>query len=950
MTDDSSEHGAAARGAMPRPPRGCILLVTVNKTEAQAVLDTFSQAAGRPWTRLPIGNKTYYDLGRHGGAPVLMVQSEMGAAAPGGALLTVSHAIQDVAPQAVIMCGVAFGLRPGKQALGDILVARQIVCYEPQKVDMKRGRLQRGDRAMASERLLDRFRSGDNDWRGARTHFGPVVSGEKLVNDPAFRDALLDVEPEAVGGEMEGAGLYAAARDAKVDWILVKGICDWADGNKHDGAQPDAAANAARFVLHVVSLGGWDAGGPWAAEEAGPPPLPPPGALPEPGPRLVGWRLRLRNEVFTGREAALLTLAEALLYEPKSATLVTQAVAGMGGIGKTQLAVEFCYRYGHFFRGVHWLNAAEPAGIEAEVAACGRDMGVEPWPDKQPEQVALTLRAWAGSGPRLVVLDNLEGVAAAEAWLARLATGGTVRVLITARRSRWPAELGLRPLRVPLFSVEESRAYLRHYLPAERAADADLDALAERLGRLPLALKLAGCYLEGPGRLRVADYVARLGEALAHPSLRGEAGAEERAGHDLGLAASFALSWDRIGDETARQVFLMAGYCAPNEPIPCQVLEQSAGLDEEGCDRAVKALLGLGLLDWEAGAAGPALHPLLAEFARGVLTPLPGAAPASPAEQARGEGSGSLSAVAKALARLAYEANMTGLPASFLPLRAHVEAAAGHCEAAGPEPAGTLWNNLGYHRKMVADYAGARAAFQRALRIDEKAYGPDHPNVARDISNLGSVLRDLGDLAGARAACERALRIWQKVLGPKHPQVAIGVNNLGNVLRDLGDLAGARAAYERALRIDEKAYGPDHPDVARDVNNLGLVLHDLGDLAGARAAFQRALRIDEKALGPDHPDVAIRVNNLGRVLRDLGDLAGARAAFERALRIDEKAYGPDHPNVARDVNSLGSVLQDLGDLAGARAAYERALAILEQFLPPDHPSIRMARGNLEGLG
>ena len=233
----------------------CILIVTVTKVEALMVLEVFSKSAGE--SRRPTGNKTYYDLGVHGGVPVFMVQSEMGTATPSGALLTVRQAIQDLRAQAVIMCGIAFGLHPDKQELGDILVAKQLGCYEPQKIDLRRGQIPRGDRATCADRLLDRFRSGDIDWKGAKTHFGLVLSGEKLVNDPAFRDLLLEAEPEAIGGEMEGAGLYAAARDAKVDWILVKAICDWADGTKNDEAQLLAASNAAEFVLYVLRLGGW---------------------------------------------------------------------------------------------------------------------------------------------------------------------------------------------------------------------------------------------------------------------------------------------------------------------------------------------------------------------------------------------------------------------------------------------------------------------------------------------------------------------------------------------------------------------------------------------------------------------------------------------------------------------------------------------------------------------
>ncbi len=236
---------------------GGILIVTVTRVEAQAVLNVFSQAAGTGWTRQVIGKKTYYNLGTHGSVPVFMVQSEMGIATLGGALLTVRQAIQDLQPQAVIMCGIAFGLRPDKQQLGDILVAKRILYYEPQKVDMQRGQMPRGDRVTSAGRLLDRFRSGDLDWQGVSRHFGLVLSGEKLVNDPTFRDWLLETEPEAIGGEMEGAGLYVAARDAQVDWILVKAICDWADGEKNDDAHLLAASNAAQFVLHVLQLGGW---------------------------------------------------------------------------------------------------------------------------------------------------------------------------------------------------------------------------------------------------------------------------------------------------------------------------------------------------------------------------------------------------------------------------------------------------------------------------------------------------------------------------------------------------------------------------------------------------------------------------------------------------------------------------------------------------------------------
>ena len=104
-------------------------------------------------------------------------------------------------------------------------------------------------------------------------------------------------------------------------------------------------------------------------------------------------------------------------------------------------------------------------------------------------------------------------------------------------------------------------------------------------------------------------------------------------------------------------------------------------------------------------------------------------------------------------------------------------------------------------------------------------------------------------------------------LGPEHPNVAATVNNLGRVLQDLGDLAGAQAAFQRALAIWEQHLGPEHPNLATTVNNLGLVLRDLGDLAGAQAAYQRALAIFVKFLPDQHP----KIQDLRQKLRDLGE-------------------------------------------------------------------------------
>ena len=613
--------------------------------------------------------------------------------------------------------------------------------------------------------------------------------------------------------------------------------------------------------------------------------LPPPDVLSEPGPLPPGSQVPFpRNPEFADREEQLKELAQALLGpSPRSPTLVW----GMVGMGMTQLAIEFAYRYGRYFWGVYWLNGANP--IESEVAAYGRTIGTGPWP-KEPAALAdLTLQAWQQVGPWLVILDSLEDVAVAQEWLPRLALP-TTRLLITSRQGDWPEKLGLNRMRLDPFSVADSRAFLRTFLPAKRASDEELDRLAEKVGGLPLALRVAAGYLVQSPKVTVDDYLRMLTQETGQ-----------------GVMSSFLeVMWEQVKDDQAQGVLLAAAWCAPAQPIPRDLLQKAVELDAHEYGGAVELLVGLSLLTLEQGEPGPAIHPLMAEYVRNRSAGPHVKAPAK-----------ALEAVAMALVELSDQALDTSLPAQFGPLRPHVEAVAAWAEQDGLDTAGMLWSNLGAHRRMVADYAGARAAFEQALSIDERTSGPQDPRVASDANNLGGVLRDLGDLAGARKAFERALEIDEKTYGPDHPKAASDLNNLGLVLRDLGDLDAARDAFEKALAIDEQVYGSVHPNVARDVDNLGRVLYNLEDLTGARAAFERALAIDEMAYGPDHPNTARDLSNLGRSLYKMGDMPGAREAFERALRINEKAYGPNHPTVAEARDDLAMAGYDLDGLTEA---------------------------------
>jgi nucleoside phosphorylase len=242
--------------------RADVLLVTVTEVEKHAVLELFPHA-----TRLHHSSQTYYDLGLVRDARVYLVQQpNMGSGDAGGSTLTIFKGIQALTPATVIMPGIAFGFEPEKFAIGDILISEQIQMYEHQRVSSNAQNqpifLSRGARPTVSPRLLSRFKSNAQGWSEQQVAFGIILSGDKLVDNVIYRDQIRSFAPEALGGEMEGGGLFAASQDHthKVDWILVKAISDWGDGDKGVDKKPNqlrAARSAAQFVLHVLHQGGF---------------------------------------------------------------------------------------------------------------------------------------------------------------------------------------------------------------------------------------------------------------------------------------------------------------------------------------------------------------------------------------------------------------------------------------------------------------------------------------------------------------------------------------------------------------------------------------------------------------------------------------------------------------------------------------------------------------------
>ncbi len=237
-----------------------VLLVTVTKIETMAVLGAFG-FKHQSSNVLSIDGRIYFDLGTVNGARVRLTRSEMGSGGLGASQQAVQKGIDALSPSAVVMVGIAFGINEEKQSIGDVLITEQLRPYELQRVGtMESGEVSitlRDDKPHSSPWLLNLLKSAEVSWDGASLRFGTVLTGAKLVDNVDFRGQLRAFEPEAIGGEMEGAGIYVACQERKIDWILVKAICDFADGHKgteKEERQALAASNSAKFILHALQF------------------------------------------------------------------------------------------------------------------------------------------------------------------------------------------------------------------------------------------------------------------------------------------------------------------------------------------------------------------------------------------------------------------------------------------------------------------------------------------------------------------------------------------------------------------------------------------------------------------------------------------------------------------------------------------------------------------------
>jgi tetratricopeptide (TPR) repeat protein len=616
------------------------------------------------------------------------------------------------------------------------------------------------------------------------------------------------------------------------------------------------------------------------------------------------------NPNFTGRFEALITLHQSLLARTHAAIT---AFAGMGGIGKTTLAAEYCHRFGGLYGGVWWIRAEQEPVMLADLQALGEKLGIASEGNIERDVRACLDRLKSLPEQWLLVYDNAPNPDAVAKWLPV----GAVRCLITSRH----AEFGtIAPVtRLDQWPDKVTADYL---LTRTKRNDADGAArLAKHLGGLPLAAEQAAVYLSPRGGVSFDDYGSEIARLIKQPR---PAGAEGEYPDTAYAAFVKSLETVRLAEkgEIALDIVRLCAFLSPDgvdlslltnarsrEVLPAALATAMA--DKFLREDALAALTTLSLLRQESGPAGTILvfHRLLLDVVRDWM----------------GEDARALwSEAAVRLVRRAFPYDSDDNPsewpvcARLMPHVAPLEAHAVRTGAAG-KALGHLLNQASLYLAARGDREGGLALAEQSVALGRLTLTDEPLELATELNNVASRYHDLGRLEEAENAYRETLEIKEPRLAANDPSIAITLSNLAELHLMRKDFAKAESLYLRAAEIMKAAHGPNSAVYGVSLGNLDVLYADWakhsGDVEKRRKAERysdQALAVTRAARGERHPSTAIRHHNLAVLNERLGDSQGAASEVERAIAIMLSLDLAEHPNTQTFAGYLADIWQHSG--------------------------------------
>lgn len=642
------------------------------------------------------------------------------------------------------------------------------------------------------------------------------------------------------------------------------------------------------------------------------------------------WNVPARNALFTSREDILRLLHDEFTrrFDAKNACI---ALCGLGGIGKTQIAIEYVYSYRDSYRLVVWVSAATRETLLTDFASIVRQFRLTNEHVYNQRDVVRIVMSWLGKQTDwLLVLDGVTNLT--DVRDAILSPGNGHTLITTRQQITSDAMLSIDV--DPFKSDEGTLLLLRRAgiidvhslltdapLPDRRTAR----EIVQALDGLPLALDQAGAYIEET-RCTLAEYLERYSKSSTSLLKRRGFGFD----HPEPVATTLTLSFTEVRKESeaAAELLQLCAFLAPDD-IPTEMfitgvrdLGETLGPEvttEEKLNALIKELEKFSLIRRNSEAWTIAIHPLVQTVVKDGMT--------AQMKRLRAERAILLVYDASEKVELSdrsqYERYLSQARACIgLVKQFHLDT----------PHAALVFDRVGRYLNTQFRYGEAETFLECALETLRAASGPSHPDILTYMDNLAVVYLAQRRYDEAASLLNEVLEIREKTLGPDLPEVATTLNTLGGLYNEQGRFAEAEPLLKRALEIREKTLGPSHPDVAVTLITLGSLYYNQERFDEALEPMQRALAIHKQALGEQHPRVAISMNNLAGLFVKLGNMQEAEAYYQRALAIYEAVTDQDNPRLLPTLTNYRALLQQLKREEDAAMLDARIKRIQESYV------------------
>ncbi|WP_445634738.1 hypothetical protein NSTC745_06582 [Nostoc sp. DSM 114161] len=631
---------------------------------------------------------------------------------------------------------------------------------------------------------------------------------------------------------------------------------------------------------------------------------------------------------FVGRETELEELHQKLQTSRQVAIV---AVAGMGGVGKTELATQYAKQHLQNYQGgVCWLSAQGiDVGIQILRFAELKFKLIAPDDWELADRLRYCWQNWEKGEVLLVFDDVTDYKKQVKPYLPP--ESPQFKVLLTTR-----LEFDRTLLQLPLGVLKPLAAIklLKSLVDRERLKSEPWVArkICKFLGYLPLALELVGRYLDTMPDLSLEKLLKRLEKKrLEHEAI---AKANPLMRYECGVAEAFALSWEQLDENAQKKGCGLSLFALADIPLPVEAIEDDQ--QQEAWEKAIADLLKLHLLQRQSKGIYK-LHPLIRQFFQMKLDE------SSEADEVKTSFAAQAVGVAK---RIPQQSNREQILNLTLYIPHLAELASYLFRYLSDEDLITPFTRLGWFYKGQGLYQQAEPWLQLCVEVTKNRLGLEHPHIVTSLNNLAGLYKSTGHYRKAEPLYQQALELSKRLLGDEHPLVAASLHNLAGLYEYTGRYREAEPLYKQALELSKRLLGDEHPFVAVSLHNLAGIYKSTGRYREAEPLYQQALELSKRLLGDEHPNVATSLNNLAELYKYTGRYREAEPLYQQALELRKRLLGEEHPDVATSLDSLAGLYNSIGRYREAEPLYQQALELRKHLLGEEHPDISTTLNNL----